>query len=239
MCAICGIVRPNAAGERERVERANARMMHRGPDDGGMWPGDGCCLGARRLAIIDLSAAGHQPMASADGRHVIVFNGEIYNFEHLRAALGSGVSFRGRSDTEVLLHAVRVWGFDETVRRAHGQFALAVWDTERRTLRAARDRAGKKPFFYAHEGASFAFASTLNALLELLPTRPRVNALAIDAYLTCQAVPAPLSVWQGVQALPPAHWLAFDATTGSCRIERYWDVSYAKKTSMTEEEVLG
>ena len=238
MCAICGLVRAGAGGERARIERANALMVHRGPDDGGTWQGDGACLGARRLAILDLSAAGHQPMASEDGQTVLVFNGEISNFARLRAALGGAVRFRGRSDTEVLLHGVRTWGFDETVRRARGQFALAVWDGERRVLRAARDRAGKKPFFYAHQDGAFAFASTLNALLELLPRHPAVDPRAIDAYLTYQAVPAPMSVWQGVLALPPAHWLTFDARTGQCRVERYWDVSYATKTTMDEAEIL-
>ncbi|MHB8838058.1 MAG: asparagine synthase (glutamine-hydrolyzing) [Gemmatimonadaceae bacterium] len=238
MCAICGLVRPGAAHERARIEAANARMVHRGPDDGGVWAGEGICLGARRLAIQDLTAAGHQPMASDDGRFVIVFNGEIYNFARLRAALGPVAAWRGHSDTEVLLHAVRTWGFDETVRRAHGQFALAVWDTARRVLRAARDRAGEKPFFYAHDGGTLAFASTLNAVLELLPRRPVVDPTAIDAYLTYQAVPAPMSVWQGVLALPPAHTLTFHADTGACRVERYWDVSYATKTTMDEREVL-
>lgn len=236
MCAICGLVRRGA--ERERVERANALMVHRGPDDGGVWQGDGVCLGARRLAIIDLSPAGHQPMVSDDGAHTIVFNGEIYNFARLRASLGPDTPFRGRSDTEVLLHGIRAWGFEETVRRAQGQFAIAHWDAARRLLRVARDRAGKKPLYYAHDGGQFAFASTLNALLELLPTRPALDPAAIDAYLTYQAVPAPMTVWQGVAALPPAHWLSFDAAAGTCRIERYWDVSYAHKTSMDEGEVL-
>lgn len=238
MCAICGLVRPGAGNERARVEAATARMVHRGPDDGGIWLEEGICLGARRLAILDLSQAGHQPMVSEDAAQVIVFNGEIYNFARLRASLGEGRHWRGRSDTEVLLHGVRTWGFDETVRRAHGQFALAVWDSQRRVLRAARDRAGKKPFFYAHDGASFAFASTLNALLALLPKRPEVNPRAIDAFLTYQAVPAPMSVWKGVHTLPAAHWLTFDAASGRCHIERYWDVSYAKKTSMDEGELL-
>lgn len=238
MCAICGLVQPGAGNERARVEAAAERMAHRGPDDGGIWAGEGICLGARRLAILDVSQAGHQPMVSEDGAQVIVFNGEIYNFARLRSSLGLEGRWRGRSDTEVLLHGVRTWGFDETVRRAHGQFALAVWDSRRRILRAARDRAGKKPFFYAHDGGLFAFASTLNALLALLPRRPDVDPHAIDAFLTYQAVPAPMSVWKGVQALPPAHWLTFDAANGSCQIERYWDVSFARKTSMDEGEVL-
>ena len=160
------------------------RIFHRGPDDGGVWPGEGVCLGARRLAILDLSAAGHQPMASDDAQHVVAFNGEIYNFQRLRAELEPTCRFRGHSDTEVLLHAVRTWGFETTVRRAHGQFALAVWDVAARTLHLARDRAGKKPLFYAHDGASLVFASTLNALLELLPHRPGINMRAIDASLT-------------------------------------------------------
>lgn len=238
MCAICGIVRPGAASERTRVERANARMIHRGPDDGGVWPGEGVCLGARRLAIIDLSIAGHQPMVSDDAQHVIAFNGEIFNFRRLRAELEPTCRFRGHSDTEVLLHGVRTWGVEGTLRRAHGQFALAIWDAAAHTLHLARDRAGKKPLFYAHHGASLVFASTLNALLELLPQRPGVDARAIDAYLTYQAVPAPMTVWQGVQALPPAHWLSFDGRSAHCVVRRYWDVSYATKTPMSEDDVL-
>jgi asparagine synthase (glutamine-hydrolysing) len=213
-------------------------MVHRGPDDGGVWPGEGVCLGARRLAIIDLSIAGHQPMASDDTQHVVVFNGEIYNFQRLRAELEPACRFRGHSDTEVLLHGVRRWGFEQTLRRIHGQFALAVWDAAEHTLHLARDRAGEKPLFYAHNGASLVFASTLNALLELLPQRPTVNLHAIDAYLTYQAVPAPLSVWEGVRALPPAHRLSFDARSGRCVVQRYWDVSYAAKTLMREADVL-
>lgn len=238
MCAICGIVRPGAARERERVERANACMIHRGPDDGGVWAGEGVCLGARRLAIIDLSVAGHQPMASDDGQHVVVFNGEIYNYQRLRAELEPACRFRGHSDTEVLLHGVRTWGFEGTVRRAQGQFALGVWDAAAHMLHLARDRTGKKPLFYAPHGASLAFASTLNALLELLPQRVVVNPRAIDAYLTYQAVPAPMTAWEGAHALSPAHWLSFDASTGRCTVQRYWDVSYATKTAMDEEDVL-
>lgn len=238
MCGIIGVVEEGVRLNRERLVAARDLMTHRGPDDAGEWCDDYACLAARRLAIIDLSTAGHQPMLSADGRRALVFNGEIYNHHELAAELTPDFTFRSRTDAEVLLHGYRKWGLDGLLRRVDGMFAFALWDAEQRTLVAARDRVGKKPFFFRQDGRTLQFASTLNAVLALLPRTPEVDPRAIDAYLVYQALPAPLSVFRGVRQLPPAHLLEFRADTGALRVERYWSVSYARKTAESEQEIV-
>ncbi len=238
MCGIIGVVQRGASETRERLVAARELMWQRGPNDAGVWAGEHACLGARRLSIIDLSAAGHQPMISDDRRRVLVYNGEIYNFHELRRDLEHEFAFQSHTDSEVILHGYRKWGLRGLLDRLDGMFAFALWDEDRRTLFAARDRAGKKPLFFRHQGRSLHFASTLNALLDLLPGTPPLDPHAIDAFLVYQAVPAPMSVFQGVSQLLPAHSLVFSSDTGECVIERYWDVSYAKKTRESEADVL-
>lgn len=238
MCGIVGIVGRGASAERARVLAARELMVHRGPDDAGIWEAPGVTLAARRLAIIDLSPAGHQPMVSDDGRFAIVFNGEIYNYQALRTELARTRRFRGNSDTEVLLHGYAAWGFRGLLDRIDGMFAFAIWDGAKRQLVAARDRAGKKPLFYQHHGTTFTFASVMTSILAMQSGTPPVDPHAIDAFLVYQAVPAPLSVFEGIRQLQPAHALTFDADTCRCRVERYWHVSYATKTTMSEPEVI-
>lgn len=238
MCGIIGVIREGAAEARDRLVVARDLMWHRGPDDAGLWCSNHACIGARRLSIIDLSAAGHQPMVSTDGTLVLVFNGEIYNHRELRRELEPGCVFTSSTDFELLLHGYRRWGGEGLVRRLDGMFAFAIWDETTRTLFAARDRAGKKPFFFRRDGRTMQFASTLNALSALLPGTPDVDPAAIDAFLVYQSVPAPLSVFRGVQQLEPAHFLEFQADRGDCRIARYWSVSYAHKTTASEDEVV-
>ena len=238
MCGIIGIVQDGAAQSRERLVAARELMWQRGPNDAGVWAGEHACLGARRLSIIDLSSAGHQPMISDDRRRVLVFNGEIYNFHELRRELEPDFPFRSHTDGEVILHGYRRWGLRGLLDRLDGMFAFALWDEDRRMLFAARDRAGKKPFFFRHQGRSLHFASTLNALLDLLPALPPLDPHAIDAYLVYQAVPAPLSIFRDIAQLLPAHSLVFSSDTGACVTERYWDVSYATKTRESEAEIL-
>jgi len=238
MCGILGVVGENASSDRARFLAARELMRHRGPDDAGLWNAPGASLGAQRLSIIDLSPAGHQPMVSEDGKHAIVFNGEIYNHRELRRELEQHQRFASHSDTEVLLLGYRRWGLRGLLDRADGMFAFAIWDSNRRQLLAARDRAGKKPFCFLHQGRSFWFASVQNSLVAMLPGTPPVDPHAIDAYLVYQAVPAPLSVFQGVRQLQPAHALTFDADTGHCSVERYWHVSFATKTAESDAEVL-
>jgi asparagine synthase (glutamine-hydrolysing) len=210
VCGIAGIVGPGAS--RERVVAMTDRLRHRGPDDAGTFEAPGVCLGHRRLAIIDLSSAGHQPMTIGD--LTLVYNGEIYNYRALRAELGG--EFTSGSDTEVLL---RLWAREgaRCLGRLHGMFAFAIWDTRTRTLFAARDRLGIKPFFYAATPDGIAFASEPKALLAL--GARSLEPSAIVDFLTYKYVPTPKTPWQGIASLPAAHTLRFD---GTLAIERFW-----------------
>ena len=238
MCGILGVVGASATAERARVLAARALMFHRGPDDAGLWESPDVLLGAQRLAIIDLSPLGHQPMVSDDGRDAIVFNGEIYNFRELRRELAATGPFRSQTDTEVLLRGYRAWGLRRLLSKIDGMFAFAIWDGHRRQLAAARDRAGKKPFFFQHEAGVLRFASVLTSLVEMLPGTPAVDAHAIDSYLVYQAVPSPLSIFSGVRQLAPAHALTFTPETGACRVEQYWEIRYGAKTRESERDVI-
>jgi asparagine synthase (glutamine-hydrolysing) len=213
-------------------------QRHRGPDASGLWSDAHCALGHRRLAIIDLSPAGRQPLSNEDGTVWITFNGEVYNFQELREQLEAlGHRFRTRTDTEAIVHAYEQWG-EDCVRRLRGMFAFAIWDTRQRRLFLARDRVGKKPLFYARAGGVFLFASELQGLLAHadLPRRPDLGA--IDEYLSWGYVPAPRTAFQGVFKLPPAHWLSVDLTPEGPvqRVERYWALAYEPKQSLTETE---
>jgi len=238
MCGIIGAVGIEDPQIAARVARASGLMSHRGPDDWGIHSEARATLGFRRLSIIDLSPAGHQPMVSQSGSAVLVFNGEIYNYRKLRTELEGDYPFRSQSDSEVLLNGYLAWGWQELLRRIDGMFAFVIWDSKTRRLHAARDRAGKKPLFYAEHSGGLLFASTINALLELRQAPSQLDPLAIDAYLVYQAVPAPLTVHQGVRQLPPAHEMTFDLTKQTLRIERYWDVRYTPKVRISEEELL-
>lgn len=219
-----------------QLEQSRDLMWHRGPDDSGFCKIGMAALGFRRLAILDLSAAGHQPMMTVDDQVAVVFNGEIYNYRHLRSELQKNYSFRSDTDTEVILNGYLEWGWDNMLQRLDGMFAIAIWDNRTRTLYAARDRVGKKPFFYYQTAKGLYFASTLNALKDLIPQSLQVNPIAIDAYLTYQAIPAPLSIYQGVYQLPPASQLVYQAE--KLEVSNYWQVDYDHKTQQSEAEVL-
>jgi asparagine synthase (glutamine-hydrolysing) len=185
-------------------------LRHRGPDGEGVWhdPATGIALGHRRLAIVDLSDAGYQPMPSASGRYVISFNGEIYNFRRLQAELQRlGHRFRGHSDTEVLLAAIEQWGLDGGLERLVGMFALALWDGEERELILVRDRVGKKPLYYTFLDRTFVFGSELKALRAFRAWTPRVDRSALTLFLRHNYVPAPHSIYEDVRKLEPAHVL--------------------------------
>ena len=208
MCGIAGLIEPKVAAP-DALEAAARRMaaalQRRGPDDEGVWVEgqSGVALAHRRLSIIDLSPAGHQPMESADRRFVITFNGEIYNYEALRAELGAGAGFRGHSDTEVLLGSVARFGLEGALQRANGMFALALYDRRERTIHLARDRLGQKPLYYGWAGSAFAFASELKALRALPGFAPEVDRAALAAYLRHGYVPAPHCIYRGVFKLLP------------------------------------
>jgi asparagine synthase (glutamine-hydrolysing) len=207
-------------------------IAHRGPDADGVWTAGPVGLGHRRLAVIDLSEGGRQPMTDVRGGLWITFNGEIYNYLELKRDLESrGHQFRSKSDTEVMLAAYREWGV-ECVSRFRGQFAFALWDETTRTLLVARDRIGKKPLHYWTDRDGIAFASEPKAFLADPAFRPEPDLEAISEYLNYQYVPSPLSAFKGVRKLPPGHRLI--VRDGRMTIERYWRLSYAAKVKMSE-----
>jgi asparagine synthase (glutamine-hydrolysing) len=226
MCGLLGIASRSSVVDRDWLTAGRDAMTHRGPDDAGVWwSADGRVgLAHRRLSIIDLSAAGHQPMADASGELRIILNGEIYNFRELRAQLTSkGAAFSSNSDTEVVLAAYREWG-TECLSRLNGMFAFALYDAQRRTLFMARDRAGEKPLFYALSDGALRFASELKALMADASLPRRIDAEALDCYLAMGYVPGELCMLQGLNKLAPAHALVFDVATGQLRRWRYWQV---------------
>lgn len=229
MCGLAGIL--SQRGEsREELEtvarRMAATLRHRGPDDAGSWsdPRHGVAFGFRRLAILDLSPAGHQPMQSSSGRYTIVFNGEVYNHRSLRARLeGDGTAFRGHSDTEVVLAAFDRWGVRPALRRFVGMFAMAVWDAGEGKLTLVRDRLGIKPLYVHAAGGSVSFASELRGLREAPGFDAALDPDAVAAYLRNLYVPDPHCIFRNVQKLPPGHLLELHAPRpGLPRPEPYW-----------------
>jgi asparagine synthase (glutamine-hydrolysing) len=229
VCGIAGKLHfdPSAAVNAETVLRMTRALAHRGPDDEGLYVRGPIGLGHRRLSILDLSAAGHQPMSNEDGTVWLVFNGEIYNFLELRDALErDGVQFRSRTDTEVLLRLYERRGAG-CLHALRGMFAFAIWDARRRSLLLARDRLGVKPLFYHVGNGSLTFASELKALTQSPDVRRDVDPAAIHHYLTYQYVPSPLCIYRGVRKLPPAHYLLW--RDGRKEIHRYWKLKYLPK----------
>lgn len=214
MCGVVAVWQRRSGDQRADLAATamSAAIATRGPDGEGVWlePGGGLALGHRRLSVIDLSEAGRQPMVSASGAVVIAFNGEIYNFAELRGDLeraGGAPSWRGHSDTEVLLAAVETWGLEEALRRAEGMFAFAVWDRRDRTLSLARDRMGEKPLYYGWSGSSFLAGSELKALRAFPGWQGQVDASALQLYLRYGYVPTPYSIYAGIRKLPPGSFV--------------------------------
>lgn len=213
MCGLAGVfTRPCHTHDAllEIVGRMTASIAHRGPDDFGAWSDSqaGVALGFRRLAIIDLSSNGHQPMRSSTERFTIVFNGEIYNHDAIRSELRAlGHRFRGHSDTEVILAAFEQWGIADSLRRFVGMFAMAVWDARERALSVARDRMGKKPLFIGQDAGLVTFASELKALRTVPLFRPAIDRDSLAAYLRYLYVPGPRSILTSVKKLGPGHLL--------------------------------
>ena len=259
MCGICGEI--DFYNKNVRVDSVRKMcdvLTHRGPDDEGIvlikgnrsfevkdsseFPpvekGFEVGLGHRRLSIIDLSEAGHQPMCNEDGRTWIVFNGEIYNFQEIREQLEKkGHLFKSKSDTEVILHAYEEWGV-ECLNHFRGMYAFAIWDSKQRQLFIARDRLGKKPLVYFHQNGHFAFGSEIKALLQIPGIGKKVNGNAIHDYLTYQYVPAPDTIFEGIKKLPPAHYLIYDRE-GNVKVERYWKLHFSPcgQTEMDLREI--
>jgi asparagine synthase (glutamine-hydrolysing) len=235
MCGICGIVRSDLEPVAPPLlEQMNAALLHRGPDGQGFYYRPGVGLAMRRLAVIDLNT-GDQPIANEDETIWIVFNGEIYNFPDLRAGLEKrGHRFRTHTDTEAILHLYEEHG-SECVRFLRGMFAFTLWDEKKRSLLIARDRLGKKPLYYAIPNGTLYFSSELTSLLSVLPQRPPVNLQAIDLYLSLQYIPEPLTAYENIFKLLPAHRLIWHE--GEFQTERYWELEYEPKLTGSEQEL--
>jgi len=242
MCGIVGIItRKQTAIQGDQVSLAATMLHRRGPDDSGLWTENNVGLAHQRLSVLDLSPAGHQPMLSPDGRFVIVYNGEIYNFRELRRNFeGDNGLWRSNSDTEVILATYAKWGVD-CLKRFHGMFSFAIWDRKERVLFAARDRMGVKPFYYHHSSNCFAFASRPRVLFSLVPTLSKeIDEQALRFYLETGYVPAPYSIYKNIRKLPPAHYILF--SDKGLHVGRYWDFRQIQTESSwvqrSEEDLL-
>lgn len=237
MCGIVGFVNAHKKeAAREILEKMNAAIIHRGPDEDGFFVKDAVALAMRRLAIIDL-AGGQQPIFNHDKTKTIVFNGEIYNFQELREALEKrGHKFYTNSDTEAIIHLYDEFGAD-CVQHLRGMFAFAIWDDTDKSLFIARDRVGKKPLLYSHKpNGTLIFGSEFKALLAHPDISRDVNREAIHHYLTFICVPAPLTGFEQIRKLEPAHWLRWK--DGHVEIQKYWSLDYSKKIKISEADAI-
>ena len=244
MCGIAGLVDSESMNLAEATAVAEAMaesLRHRGPDDSGLSvdPTTRVALAQRRLAIIDLSPAGHQPMTTASGRWTIVCNGEIYNHRELRRDLEpTGVRFRGHSDTEALAEAIDRWGFDAALQRTNGMFAVAAWDAQRNRLFLARDRLGEKPLYWLQEGRRIAFASELRALRMLPGVTLQIDPAAMASLLHLSYIPSPRTAYVGVQQLRPGCLLDVDLTerTPTVTEATWWSLGDAIDNAIGERQ---
>lgn len=242
MCGITGYWDSDGA-DAHVVSRMSAKIQHRGPDDDGLWlngTGD-LAFSHRRLSIIDLSPAGHQPMSSPCGRFTIVYNGEIYNHLELRTELervGGNFDWRGHSDTETLLAALRHWGLEKTVPRLNGMFAFALWDASERSLFLVRDRLGEKPLYYGYCGSAFLFGSELKSLTAHPKWRGQIDRDALTLYMRHNYVPSPWSIYEEIRKLPAAHYLVVkDAGKLLGEPVCYWDLrQFAEAGASSSQE---
>ena len=232
MCGVAGLLCQGGLGAdtlEHRVTAMTATLSHRGPDAAGSWldAEAGIVLGHRRLSIVDVSAAGAQPMVSSDGRWIVSYNGELYNTAEIRSKVETvtrKINWRGHSDTEVILEAVSLWGVPETIKQLNGMYAFAFWDRRDRRLWLVRDRLGIKPLLWSRmSDGAFVFASELRALASYPGFNARIDPRAVAAYMRHACVPAPLTIYQGVYKLPPAHILSVDQK-GEPAVSSYWNL---------------
>jgi asparagine synthase (glutamine-hydrolysing) len=241
MCGIVGIF--NLRGEPVSpvdVRRMTDEIAHRGPDGEGFYLDRFVGLGHRRLAILDLSSAGHQPMVTEDKQFSLTYNGEIYNFRELRQELEKlGYRFRSRTDTEVVLNAYVAWG-PGCVERFNGMFAFAIWDKSRQALFLARDRYGIKPLYYSFQGSTFLFASEQKAILTFPKTTREIDLEALFEYFTFQNLFTDKTLLRGIRVFPAGCWakLSLGVDANEIRISRYWDFDFNGEGGFEEEECL-
>lgn len=237
MCGICGILQTSGSAKfplGATVEKMAQRIRHRGPDAGNVWADEnaGIALGHRRLSIIDLSEAGSQPIHSDNGRWILTYNGELYNTDSLRKNLENGGSkFKGHSDTEVLVEAIATWGLQRTLDLIEGMFAFAIWDRQERKLYLVRDRIGIKPLYWGKIGERVIFGSELNALRAVEGFEPEIDVAAAAAFFRFNCVPAPFSIYKGIEKLFPGQFISIDSQG---QIERglYWNLREIARESI-------
>jgi len=243
MCGICGMRR---LGEMpidrssKLIDRMTDTMTHRGPNDRGTWSDGEVALGVRRLSIIDLSMAGHQPMSNEDGTIWLAFNGEIYNFRELKAEFElteRGHLFRSRTDTEVLIHLYEEVGQD-MFAKLNGMFALAIWDKRQQELHIVRDRYGIKPLFYQRDDLFFRFGSEIKAILADKRVERKPSLQALHDFLTFDYIPGPQSAFEGISKLSPGHWITVNQN-GCVTIRKYWEPSFNVDESIDEKTAVG
>lgn len=233
MCGIAGLIKFKGEAK-ENIHKMNERMLHRGPDDGGIFVSDNkeVALGHRRLSIVDLSKNGAQPMVSHSGKNVMVYNGEIYNSREVRKALddaGFKEDYRGTSDTEILLEAIEHFGAKKALSLCKGMFAIAVYDKEKNTITLSRDRVGEKPLYYGTVAGCFAFASDIGCLRVVEGFDNAINTEVLDIYFTEGYIPAPYSIYSGINKLEAGTILTLDIDTLQSTIETYWSMLEAAK----------
>lgn len=239
MCGITGFINLKAGTEVNQalLAQMNQAQFHRGPDEGGEFIDEHVALGHRRLSIIDLSS-GQQPMLSDDSNYVLIFNGEIYNFKAIRKELEQlGHSFHSHSDTEVILHAYMQWD-ERCVEKLQGMFTFAIWNKAEQSLFIARDRLGIKPLFYAIINETLYFASELKSIALVPGLDKKIDAKAIEQYFALGYVAEPHTIYQQVAKLSPGHNLTIKVGDTQPTITQYWDVSYAKQSPLSEEQLL-
>jgi len=237
MCGFAGLIERNPVPEprlRDAITRMTAALVHRGPDDQGIWLDQqaGMALGHRRLSILDLSPCGHQPMLSHCGRYVLAFNGEIYNYQALRDRLDNATPWRGHSDTEVLLAWISRHGLAATLGELNGMFAFALWDRAERRLTLARDRLGEKPLYYGRNGGRFLFGSELKALTGHPGWKGELDRDALAAYLRLCYIPSPYSIYRGVSKLEPGTYATLGPGQQMPDVEVYWSARQAAEQGL-------
>lgn len=235
MCGIAGFT----FSDEGLIRKMTDSIRHRGPDDEGVYVSDNISLGHRRLSILDLSPAGHQPMMSGDGKFILVHNGEVYNFRDIRAELEEkGYSFKSESDTEVILYSYREWG-RECLEKFRGMFAFAIWDVEKKELFLARDRLGVKPLYYMQKGGNLFFASEIKAFKSTGVMDDALDPAAVDLFFSFRYTPGSQTVLKDVKRLDPGHCTVWKG--GKLNISKYWDVDLCSSEdvgSKSEEEYL-
>ncbi|MCX7705659.1 MAG: asparagine synthase (glutamine-hydrolyzing), partial [bacterium] len=233
MCGLCGIVKKNGKISRAVIEKMASTMIHRGPDEQGCMIFENVGFAHRRLKVIDLTT-GRQPIANEKNSIFIICNGEIYNFRQLREIMEKeGHRFKTNSDSEVIVHLYEKYGTG-CLKFLRGMFAFALWDNEEKILFLARDRLGKKPLVYSIKNGDIYFASEIKALLEVDEISKEIDYIAVDLFLSYQAIPAPWTIFKEVKKLPPAHFLLWE--DGKVKIEKYWQVDFTKKLEFKNEQ---